>query len=96
MWYKVLLTHAGLNSILSLKKEFYDKACFFFLFWLWQYAAKDMRENHSQSSFHLCLYNNHIVVPPHKFVGHGRQERAKVLQSLFEAHKNERVTKHSQ
>lgn len=30
MCYKVLLTHAGLNSILSLKKEFHDKACFFF------------------------------------------------------------------
>lgn len=29
MCYKVLLTHAGLNSVLSLKKEFYDKACFF-------------------------------------------------------------------
>ena len=45
--------------------------------WLWQYAAKDMQENHLQSSLHLCLYNNHIVAPPHKIVEHGRQERTK-------------------
>lgn len=87
MCYKVLLTHAGLNSVLSLKKEFHDKACFF-LFRIRIYAAKDMRENHSQSSLHLCLYNNHIVATPHKFVEHGRQERTEVLQSLFESHKN--------
>ena len=55
-----------------------------------------MRENRSQSSLQICLYNNHIVVPPHKIVEHGRQERTKVLQCLFEAHKNESVTKHSQ
>lgn len=89
------LTHAGLNSVLSLKKEFHDKACFF-LDWLTKYAAKDMRENRSQSSLQICLYNNHIVATPHKFVEHGRQERTEVLQSLFESHKNERVTKHSQ
>ena len=47
----------------------------FFLDWLTKYAAKDMRENRSQSSFHLCLCNNHIVATPHKFVEHGRQER---------------------
>lgn len=58
------------------------------------YAAKDMQEKHLQSSLHLCLYNNHIVATPHKFVEHGRQERTEVLQSLFESHKNERVTKH--
>lgn len=55
-----------------------------------------MRENHSQSSFQICLYNNHIVATPHKFVEHGRQERTEVLQSLFESHKNESVTKHFQ
>lgn len=55
-----------------------------------------MQENHLQSSLHLCLYNNHIVAPPHKIVEHGRQERTKVLQCLFESHKNERVTKHFQ
>lgn len=60
-----------------------------------KYAAKDMQENHLQSSLHLCLYNNHIVATPHKFVEHGRQERTEVLQSLFESHKNESVTKHS-
>lgn len=60
------------------------------------YTAKDMRENHSQSSLQICLYNNHIVQPPHKFVEHGRQERTEVLQSLFESHKNESVTKHFQ
>ena len=63
--------------------------------WLTKYAAKDMRENHSQSSFQICLYNNHIVAPTHKIVEHGRQERTEVLQCLFEAYKNERVTKHS-
>ena len=55
-----------------------------------------MRENRSQSSLQICLYNNHIVATPHKFVEHGRQERTEVLQSLFESHKNESVTKHSQ
>lgn len=90
-----VLTHAGLNSVLSLKKEFYDKACFF-LFRIRIYTAKDMRENRSQSSLQICLCSNHIVAPPHKFVEHGRQERTEVLQSLFEAHKNERVTKHYQ
>ena len=87
MCYKVLLTHAGLNSVLSLKKEFYDKACFF-LFRIRIYTAKDMRENRSQSSLQICLCSNHIVKPLREFVEHGRQERTEVLQSSLKANKN--------
>ena len=91
----LFFTHAGLNSILSLKKEFYDKACFFF-FGIGIISLRTHETYVSSSSSQSALFCNHIVAPPHKFVEHGRQERTKVLQSLFESHKNESVTKHFQ
>lgn len=54
MCYKVLLTHAGLNSVLSLKKEFHDKACFFFL-WHRNYLAKDSRDIRLFVKLSKCL-----------------------------------------
>ena len=54
MCYKVLLTHAGLNSVLSLKKEFYDKACFFF-FGIRNYLAKDSRDIRLFVKLSKCL-----------------------------------------
>lgn len=94
MCYKVLLTHAGLNSVLSLKKEFHDKACLLF-FDIGIISLRTHETYVSSSGSQSVLFCNHIVQPPHKFVEHGCQERTEVLQSLFEAHKNESVTKHS-
>lgn len=93
MCYKVLLTHAGLNSVLSLKKEFHDKACFFF-FGIRNYLAKDSRDIRLFASSQSALCSNHIVKPLREFVEHGRQERTEVLQSSLKANKNESVTKH--
>lgn len=49
-----VLTHAGLNSVLSLKKEFHDKACFFFL-WHRNYLAKDSRDIRLFVKLSKCL-----------------------------------------
>lgn len=49
------LTHAGLNSVLSLKKEFHDKACFFFFFGIRNYLAKDSRDIRLFVKLSKCL-----------------------------------------
>ena len=54
MCYKVLLTHAGLNSVLSRKKEFHDKACFLF-FDIRNYLAKDSRDIRLFVKLSKCL-----------------------------------------
>lgn len=88
------LTHAGLNSVLSLKKEFHDKACLLF-FDIRNYLAKDSRDMCLFASSQSALCSNHIVKPLHEFVEHGRQERTEVLQSSLKANKNYSMTRHS-
>ena len=92
MYYKVLLKHAGLTSVHCHMKEVVRQGVLIIL-WHRNYLAKNSRDIRLFASSQSALFCNHIVAPPHKFVEHGRQERTEVLQSLFESHKNESVTR---
>ena len=92
MCHKVLLTHAGLNSVLSLKKEFHDKARLLF-FGIGIISLRTHETYVSSSGSQSALCYNHIVKPLREFVEHGRQERTEVLQSSLKANKNYSVTR---